>query len=303
MGSFESSISPEKLQEKMDSNNDLVVLDVDLNKYYRANHITGAVNARIYEFSFLDQVRELGVKKDQEIIVYCHEEQCQSARLAVSRLNKAGYRKSCYLVGGLESWKEYGGKLQEKEFFGKQNPKKGRLKLDIDESKLIWIGRSLTSRHEGEVAISQGVLVFERDRLVGGEFTLEMNDIQNTDIEDPDHKRLLEAHLKHEDFLDVANFPEGEVALKEIQFSHDLDEGVAVYSVQVQVLIKGTEQLVLTDLMVRLEDDGNVSLSANLEVDRTSWNIAYGSSKFFKKLGMHLIKDQVGIEVYLKTKQ
>ena len=37
---------------------------------------------------------------------------------------------------------------------------------------------------------------------------------------------------------------------------------------------------------------------AAFDIDRTDWNISYGSGKLFEKLGMHLVNDRIDIELF-----
>jgi hypothetical protein len=47
------------------------------------------------------------------------------------------------------------------------------------------------------------------------------------------------------------------------------------------------------------QEDGSLKVQAALDIDRTDWNIAYGSGKLFEKLGMHLVHDRVDIELFI----
>ena len=46
-----------------------------------------------------------------------------------------------------------------------------------------------------------------------------------------------------------------------------------------------------------MQDDQSLVAEANFDIDRTRWNIVYGSGKFFEKLGMHLVNDLVSIQL------
>ena len=36
-----------------------------------------------------------------------------------------------------------------------------------------------------------------------------------------------------------------------------------------------------------------------MEIDRTRWNVMYGSGTFFEKLGMHLVNDLIALELFI----
>jgi hypothetical protein len=45
--------------------------------------------------------------------------------------------------------------------------------------------------------------------------------------------------------------------------------------------------------------DGSFSAEAHFDIDRTRWNVLYGSSRFFEHLGTHLVYDLISIEIRL----
>jgi hypothetical protein len=46
-----------------------------------------------------------------------------------------------------------------------------------------------------------------------------------------------------------------------------------------------------------VEEDGTLKAHAHFDFDRTLWNVKYGSAKFFKLLGMHLVDDLVSLDL------
>jgi polyisoprenoid-binding protein YceI len=67
--------------------------------------------------------------------------------------------------------------------------------------------------------------------------------------------------------------------------------------------VKGTLELrgVKADIhffaTVNRRENGSVSIEAHFDLDRTRWNVLYGSSRFFEHLGMHLVYDLITIEL------
>jgi hypothetical protein len=49
--------------------------------------------------------------------------------------------------------------------------------------------------------------------------------------------------------------------------------------------------------------DGSLNGNAHFDFDRTLWNVLYGSEKFFEKLGMHLVNDNITMELFLVAKK
>jgi hypothetical protein len=44
-----------------------------------------------------------------------------------------------------------------------------------------------------------------------------------------------------------------------------------------------------------------VSIEAHFDLDRTTWNVLYGSSSYFEHLGMHLVYDLITVELRVFT--
>ena len=79
--------------------------------------------------------------------------------------------------------------------------------IDLDNTKINWVGRKVTGEHTGTVNLSKGWVIVENDTLKSGLLVFDMNSIINTDIESPEWKLKLENHLKNEDFFDVEEHP------------------------------------------------------------------------------------------------
>ena len=78
--------------------------------------------------------------------------------------------------------------------------------IKVENSKLVWKGYKVAGSHEGTIAIKSGSLSFSDEKLVGGEFVVDMTTLVSTDLEGG-YKGKLEGHLKSDDFFGVANFP------------------------------------------------------------------------------------------------
>ena len=43
--------------------------------------------------------------------------------------------------------------------------------------------------------------------------------------------------------------------------------------------------------------EGALLARANFDLDRTEWNVLYGSGKFYEKLGRHLVSDLITLDL------
>jgi polyisoprenoid-binding protein YceI len=66
--------------------------------------------------------------------------------------------------------------------------------------------------------------------------------------------------------------------------------------------IKGTSKELTFPAMIAPGENGSIQAQACLSIDRTEWNITYGSGKLFEKLGMHLVNDIISLELYITAR-
>jgi len=162
-------------------------------------------------------------------------------------------------------------------------------KIDIKESKVEWEGEKVTGSHEGTIELKDGYLTMDNGELKGGEFVMDMTSITVTDLEGED-KGKLEGHLKSDDFFGVNNYPSSKLVITSVaKKSND------TYGVVADLTIKGKTNPVTFDL----DMDGNIA-STELTIDRTKYDVRFGSGSFFDNLGDKTIYDNFKLEVELK---
>lgn len=167
----------------------------------------------------------------------------------------------------------------------------GGTKKDINTktSTLTWKGYKITGAHEGTIQIKSGHLDFSKDVLTGGEFVVDMTSINVTDL-DGGYKDKLEGHLKSDDFFGVASHPTANLV-----FTKVAAESTNNYSVTADLTIKGKTHPITFKIAV----NGNKATTA-LKIDRTKFDIKYGSASFFDGLKDKAIKDEFDINASLE---
>ena len=131
---------------------------------------------------------------------------------------------------------------------------------------------------------SKGVI-----KIVSGEFNIDMNSINCKDLTDESWNQKLVGHLKSDDFFGVAKFPTAKLVINESQ-AFNKDEAV----VTGKLTIKGiTHPLTFT-----AKRNGN-TYESTITIDRSKYDIRYGSGKFFDNLGDNMIYDEFTLEVKL----
>jgi len=80
-------------------------------------------------------------------------------------------------------------------------PGDGAYVADISSSEIVWKGYKVTGQHHGTVDLKSGTLNFKENLLVGGEFTIDMQTIRNSDMAGSGGQVKLEGHLRSDDFF------------------------------------------------------------------------------------------------------
>ena len=193
-----------------------VVIDVMTPEDYAACHVAGAGNACIYEIVFLDRIAELVAGLNTDLIVYDATGTTRTAEVARERLLLAGYTRVSILGGGLAAWHQAGLAVEggAEPAFPESAAADGTYLLDVQQSRIEWIGRSLNNRHIGQLAITEGNLVIGAGRPRSAEIIVDMHSLTNFDLQDPAYRDMLIAHLKSDDFLAVDRFPTAALTIR-----------------------------------------------------------------------------------------
>lgn len=169
--------------------------------------------------------------------------------------------------------------------FAFANPVVGEDKaVNAEKSTLTWKGYKVTGSHTGTIGIQSGTLTFDGDVLTGGSFTVDMTSLISTDLSGGG-KSKLEGHLKSDDFFGVEKFPTASLSFTNVEA-----QGKNSYKVTGDLTIKGITKSVSFDISVF----GNKA-TATLNVDRSQFDVRYGSGSFFDNLGDKTIYDEFAI--------
>lgn len=159
--------------------------------------------------------------------------------------------------------------------------------VNVSESSISWLGKKVTGKHFGSVSLQSGELIMEDGVLVGGSFTIDMTSITVEDIQGTYADKLL-GHLKSDDFFGVDNFNTAQLVFTNVSQNN------GIYTITGDLTIKGKTAPITFD--ASLSDD---NASAEIVVDRTIYDIRYGSGKFFDNLGDKAIYDDFTLTVNL----
>ncbi|GFO53381.1 sulfurtransferase [Geomonas sp. Red276] len=278
-----------------------VLLDVMTPEDYACCHISGASNACIYEVVFLERVKEAVPDPTSAVVVYDASGSTRAGTLAVERLRQAGYEMVYLLEGGLAAWFGAGLPVKGTGTDGRSEPAlaDGRYRIDSERSSLEWIGRNFNNRHHGRIPIIEGSLAVRGQGVAEGRVVADMAGISNFDLQDPAWHDLLIAHLKSDDFFAVDRFPTAEFRLTTWEPGRASSVEVLDGAATGELTIRDVTRRIVFPASLAPQPDGTVKAHALLEIDRTLWNVGYGSAKWYERLGMHLVHDLITIELFL----
>lgn len=161
-------------------------------------------------------------------------------------------------------------------------------KVIVKESSINWTGKKVLGQHNGTIDLVSGSLEMEDNKLVGGNFVVDMTTIAVTDLKAGEGKEKLEGHLNSPDFFDTANHHEATFTITEVT------ESATGYNVVGDLTIKGHTESVSVNMVVTEN-----TATTTFNVDRTKYGVRYGSASFFDNLKDNAISDNFELAVNL----
>ncbi len=168
------------------------------------------------------------------------------------------------------------------------------LKIDKGKSILNWEGfnKLQTNGHYGTVNFQSGQFIEKENKIIGGEFVVDMNSIINTDGK---YSKSLVDHLKNADFFETDKYPFAKLSILTVNY---LDDSKLI--IAADLLIKDVTQPIEFEGNIQYKE-GNMILESKLIIDRTRWNIVYKSGIIFGSFGDSLISDEIHFEAIIYT--
>ena len=160
---------------------------------------------------------------------------------------------------------------------------------DAGKSTIKWTGEKVTGSHWGHINLKSGDLEMKDGKITGGTFMIDMNSISCKDIEDDGYNKKLVGHLKSDDFFGVSTYPTAKLVITK---ATDFKENKA--DVRGDLTIKKNTE----SLLFNVTKNGD-KYTAKIVVDRSKFDVRYGSKSFFDNLGDKTIYDEFTLEVDL----
>ena len=300
---YRASITAAELRAQLDGAAPPLLIDVLPEEEFQAARLPGAKNACVYNVTFLDDVQKLAPQRDTALVVYGSSARNLASADAAEKLLAAGYTRVADFRGGLEEWRAAGLPIEGDPSRAPREtpPADGVHAIDLEKSRVEWTGRSLTGAHSGTVKLRRGEIEVRGGQPVRASFTLDMRSIENTDIDDAEMREMLVRHLKSDDFFDVEKFPEAEFRLTKIEPLAGATPGSPNAQVTGELTLKDVTRELTFPAILGPTPDGTLAADAHFDIDRTLWNVRYGSGKFYEKLGKHLVNDTISLGLKIVT--
>lgn len=166
---------------------------------------------------------------------------------------------------------------------------------DAENSVIEWKGFKPTGSHNGTIKINNGEINVNDNAIESGNFSINMNSIVVTDIPAEDEANgKLAGHLKSADFFDVDLYPSANFVVTGVKTT---DDGLTyLYG---NLTMKDTTNNIRIPVTTSIEGDKMMLTSETFTIDRSKWNVKYGSKSFFDNLGDKFINDDFELKVTL----
>ena len=174
--------------------------------------------------------------------------------------------------------------------------------VDTTQSVIEWTGEKPTGAHTGTIKVANGSFKANDSIIESGTFVIDMQSIAVTDLEG-EEKANLEAHLKgtvegkEGDFFNVNEFPKATFEVTGITE----EEGQPM--LQGNLTIKEETKNISFPVSISQDGESIQITSEEFTIDRTKWNVNYGSKSVFDGLGDKFINDDVKLKLNLKAKK
>ncbi len=163
--------------------------------------------------------------------------------------------------------------------------------IDTKATTATWLAKKITGQHTGAISISKGTIVSDGKIVTGGTFEIDMNSITCSDLTDKEWNGKLIGHLKSDDFFSTEKNPTAKFELTKVTLKSGND-----YDVTGNLTIKGITNEITFPAMIKMDTKTFVTV-AKIMVNRTKFDIKYGSASFFEGIGDKAINDEFELNI------
>lgn len=163
--------------------------------------------------------------------------------------------------------------------------------VDPSASSITWTGSKVTGSHTGTVAIESGNIIVNNKQLAGGNFSVDMQSINNEDLRnDAENKAKLESHLKSDDFFAVGTYPKASFEITEVK--NATEKGADVSG---NLTLRGVTNNITFPVTITSHTEGAISVTADFNINRKDWGVKY------EGMQDDLIADEINLKIALQA--
>jgi len=166
------------------------------------------------------------------------------------------------------------------------------------ESTIMWKGFKPTGSHNGTISVSNGSMSVSDGTIESGDFTIDMASIEVKDIPvEEEANGKLKGHLTSDDFFAIETYPTS----KFVVTGMEMKDGKAMLSGN--LTLKDATNNVTIPVTTSADGDTMTLKSETFTIDRSKWNVKYGSKSFFDNLGDGFINDDIELQINVTAKK
>jgi len=166
--------------------------------------------------------------------------------------------------------------------------------VDTEASVLHWTGYKVLGNHTGDLSLQDAEIAFDKDgNLTGGSFSIDMASLTVTDLEGKKAEKLA-GHLHSPDFFNSEEFPIATLLITKVISRGKTGE----YKIIANLIMKGITKEIKFNATT-ITENNQKTLKADITIDRSDFDIRYGSGSFFDSLGDNTIYDEFDVSVEL----
>ena len=151
----------------------------------------------------------------------------------------------------------------------------GAVTYTVTKGTVNWTGKkSIGDFHKGTINVEKGELLVNKNSLINGKFTLDMNSLAVTDIEDAGERRDQESHLKDADFFEAGKYPKAVFVITEVLPSNNPAFNWLIVG---NLTLKGKTNPVNIPVKMTIEGEKLQAESPTFPINRTQWGVNFHS--------------------------
>ncbi len=185
----------------------------------------------------------------------------------------------------------------------------GSYNVNPSDVKLVWTGKKKILKtwiDSGSIDLKEAVFEVKDGAIVSNKFVIDMTSIAalSTGMGKGKGNDQLSTHLKSADFFDATAFPTSSFVLKSFASTTDAKtkKQTNMFLVKGDLTIKGKTNEITIPVSFNYSDANTIVVKGSADIDRTVWDIRYGSDSFFDNLGNNVIENIFNLSFELKLK-